>query len=275
MKFKPLLVITLALLGSLSAVRADAGAANATPVAAGAPADRPDRGRILVVMTNHDRYPSRTDTTGLWLTELTHFTDTVEAAGYTTVFTSPKGGKVPLDERSLGWLYMDDAARRHLKSIAFRQRLENTLPIADIDPAQFRAIYFTGGHGVMWDFTGNADIRRVAEGIHAQGGVVAAVCHGVAGLLDLRDAEGRPLIQGRRVTGFSNQEEWLSGMKSQVPFFLQDRLVGLGGVYSKGWVPFTPYVVTDGRIVTGQNPQSPRAVAEAVLPLLAEAAVRR
>lgn len=268
---KPLHAMALALVATLSAAPAQA--------APGAPAVKPsatpDRGRILVVMTNHERYPSRTDTTGLWLTELTHFTEVVEAAGYTTVFTSPKGGRVPLDERSLGWLYMDDAARRQLASPVFRQRLENTRPVAGIDPAQFRAIYFTGGHGVMWDFPGNPDLQRVAEQIHAQGGVVAAVCHGVAGLLDLKDARGRPLVEGRRVTGFSNQEEWLSGMKRQVPFFLQDRLVALGGVYSKGRIPFTSHVVTDGRIVTGQNPQSPRAVAEAVLPLLAAQEVWR
>ncbi|BCQ62692.1 hypothetical protein PBOI14_44420 [Pseudomonas sp. Boi14] len=103
--------------------------------------------QILVIMTNHASYPSRSDTTGLWLTELTHFTDVVEAAGYTTVFASPKGGAVPLDERSLGWLYMDKAARQHLQSATFRARLQNTLPIADVDPSRFSAIYFTGATG--------------------------------------------------------------------------------------------------------------------------------
>ncbi len=227
-----------------------------------------DKGQILIVMTNHDRYPTRSDTTGLWLTELTHFTEVVEAAGYRTVFTSPKGGKVPLDERSLGWLYMDDSARQQLESASFQQRLENTMPIAEVEPAQFRAIYFTGGHGVMWDFTDNPDIQRVAEHIYKHGGVIAAVCHGVAGLLDLKDDAGQPLIKGRTLTGFSNQEEWLSGVKSQVPFLLQDRLIEQGAHYRKAWVPFVSYVVTDGRLVTGQNPQSPRAVAKAILPLL-------
>lgn len=260
MKLKAVFLSVLALLGGLSASWAQAKAGE-TPA-------RPNGRQILVVMTNHARYPSRTDTTGLWLTELTHFTDVVEAAGYTPVFTSPKGGKVPLDERSLGWLYMDSSAREHLASPTFRARLENTLPIAGIDPAKFSAIYFTGGHGVMWDFTGNPDIQRVAEQIYAQGGVVSAVCHGVAGLLDLKDAKGQPLIKGRQITGFSNQEEWLSGMKSQVPFFLEDKLVGKGALYSKYWLPFMSYSVTDGRVVTGQNPQSPKAVAEAVVAVL-------
>ncbi|MGH8448286.1 type 1 glutamine amidotransferase domain-containing protein [Pseudomonas sp.] len=224
--------------------------------------------QILVIMTNHASYPSRSDTTGLWLTELTHFTDVVEAAGYSTVFASPKGGAVPLDERSLGWLYMDKAAREHLQSPAFRARLNNTLAIADIDPSQYSVIYFTGGHGVMWDFPNNPDLRRVAETIYNQGGIVSAVCHGVAGLLDLKDAQGQLIIQGRNITGFSDREELLSGMKSQVPFFLEDRLVSQGAHYQKAWLPFTSFAITDGKLVTGQNPQSPKAVADAVMALL-------
>jgi putative intracellular protease/amidase len=224
--------------------------------------------QILVIMTNHARYPSRTGTTGLWLTELTHFTDVVETAGYTTVFASPNGGAVPLDERSLGWLYMDKAAREHLQSPAFRARLQNTIPIADVDPSRFSVIYFTGGHGVMWDFPDNPDLRRVAETIYNQGGIVSAVCHGVAGLLDLKDEQGRLIIKGKNITGFSNREELFSGMKSQVPFFLEDRLTSQGARYHKGWLPFTSFAITDGRLVTGQNPQSPKAVAEAVMAVL-------
>lgn len=221
--------------------------------------------QILVIMTNHASYPSRADTTGLWLTELTHFTEVVEAAGYTTVFASPKGGAVPLDERSLGWLYMDKPAREQLQSPAFRARLQNTLPIANVDPSQFRAIYFTGGHGVMWDFPGNLDLQRVAQTIYNQGGIVSAVCHGVAGLLDLKDEQGNAIIKGKNIIGFSNREELLSGMKREVPFLLEDRLLSQGARYRKGWVPFTSFVITDGRLITGQNPQSPRAVALAVI----------
>ncbi len=221
--------------------------------------------QILVIMTNHASYPSRTDTTGLWLTELTHFTEVVEAAGFTTVFASPKGGVVPLDERSLGWLYMDKAAREHLQSPTLRARLQNTRPIADVDPSQFRAIYFTGGHGVMWDFPGNPDLQRVAQTIYNQGGIVSAVCHGVAGLLDLKDEQGKAIIKGKNITGFSNREELLSGMKREVPFLLEDRLRSQGARYRKGWVPFTSFVITDGRLITGQNPQSPKAVAHAVI----------
>jgi putative intracellular protease/amidase len=241
--------------------------------ASAAPGEQPapDRHLILVVMTNHDRYLSRTDTTtGLWLGELTEFTDVVEAAGYTPVLVSPKGGKVPLDQRSLSWIYKNKSAQEHLASPAFRDSLEHTLPIASVDPAQFDAIYFTGGHGVMWDFPDDPDIQRVAIGIYEHGGVVAAVCHGPAALINLKDEQGRPLIQGRHVTGFSDREEQLSGMKPQVPFSLQDRLIGQGALYSEGWIPFTSHVVTDGRIITGQNPESPKAVGQALVSLLSK-----
>lgn len=236
---------------------------------------RPERmvsskGQILIIVTNHSRYPTRTDQTGLWLTELTHFTDVVEAAGYSTVLASPNGGKTPLDERSLGWFYMDDAARQHLKSPQFRLRLASTVPVTQIDPTPFRAIYFTGGHGVMWDFPDNPLLQRAAETIYAQGGIVSAVCHGVVGLVGVKDGQGQLLIKDKAITGFSNREELLAGTKSQVPFFLEDRLVGQGARYQKAWLPFTSYVLTDGRLVTGQNPQSAAAVAQAVVGLLNE-----
>lgn len=262
MTLKPLYLSTIMLASSMNISSA---MASTEPTSNQIQIQKP---QVLVVMTNHDRYPSRTDTTGLWLTELTEFTDILEAAGYSTVFVSPKGGKVPLDERSLGWLYMNHSARQHLASATFRHRLEQTAAIASVDPKQFTAIYFTGGHGVMWDFPNDANIQRVAEQIYYQGGIVSAVCHGVAGLLNLKDAQGQALINGKQITGFSNQEEWLSGMKKQVPFFLQDLLMAKGAIYKQSLIPFTSYVVTDGRIVTGQNPQSPKEVAKAVVSLL-------
>lgn len=267
MMFKPFISCALALIGGAFMTFANAE----PPPSAAVAKDR----QILVILTNHASYPSRTDTTGLWLTELTHFTDVVEAAGYTTIFASPKGGAAPLDERSLSWLYMDKAASEHLQSAAFRARLQNTLPITDIDPSRFSAIYFTGGHGVMWDFPNNPDLRRVAETIYNQGGIVSAVCHGVVGLLDLKDAQGQLIIKGRNITGFSDREELFSGMQSQVPFFLEDRLVSQGARYRKGWLPFTSFAVTDGRLVTGQNPQSPKAVAEAVVAVLSAGNITR
>lgn len=222
-------------------------------------------GKILVVMTNHSAYPSRSDKTGLWLTELTHFYDIALAAGYEMDFVSPLGGAVPLDERSLKSIYLDKSARQHLADPAFMQRLKTTLAPNAINPTQYKAIYYTGGHGTMWDFPNNKALQNISEQIYRQGGVVSAVCHGVGGLLPLQDENGKPLIAGRTVTGFANIEETLSGIKSQVPFSLQNGLIERGAKYKEAFIPFTSYVVSDDRIITGQNPQSSKEIAEAVV----------
>jgi len=222
-------------------------------------------GKILVVMTNHSAYPSRSDKTGLWLTELTHFYDVALAAGYEMDFVSPLGGEVPLDERSLKSIYLDKSARQHLADPAFMQRLKTTLTPNAINPTQYKAIYYTGGHGTMWDFPNNKALQNISEQIYRQGGVVSAVCHGVGGLLPLQDENGKPLIADRTVTGFANIEETLSGIKSQVPFSLQNGLIERGAKYKEAFIPFTSYVVSDDRIITGQNPQSSKEIAEAVV----------
>lgn len=227
-------------------------------------------GKVLVVLTNHSKYPTRSDKTGLWLTELTHFYDAAQEAGLKMDFVSPEGGEVPLDDRSLKSLYMDDSARAHLADPAFMTRLKTTLAPNAVEPANYRAIYFAGGHGTMWDFPNNKTLKSITEQIYRQGGIVSAVCHGVAGLLPLQDENGKPLIAGRTVTGFSKMEEYLSGIKSQVPFMLQDELVSRGANYKKALIPFTSYVVTDDRIITGQNPQSSKEIAEAVVKRMRE-----
>ena len=222
-------------------------------------------GRILVVMTNHSAYPSRSDKTGLWLTELTHFYDVALAAGYKMDFVSPLGGEVPLDERSLKSTYLDKSARDHLADPTFMQRLKTTLSPSAINPSDYKAIYYTGGHGTMWDFPNNKSLQNIGEQIYRQGGIVSAVCHGVGGLLPLQDENGKSLIAGRTVTGFANIEETLSGIKSQVPFSLQNGLIERRANYKQAFVPFTSYVISDDRIITGQNPQSSKEIAEAVV----------
>jgi putative intracellular protease/amidase len=144
-------------------------------------------------------------------------------------------------------------------------RLNNTLQPSEVKASDYKAIYFTGGHGVMWDFPNNPELIALAEQIYRQGGVVSAVCHGVAGILSLKDEQGKALIANRKVTGFSNREESLSGMKKQVPFLLENQLKSKGAKYSQGFFPFTSYVIVDDRIITGQNPQSPREVGEEVV----------
>lgn len=226
--------------------------------------------KILVVVTNHSKYPSRSDTTGLWVTELTHFYDVMVDAGFTMDFASPLGGKTPLDERSLGWLFMDKSAKAHLRDASFMDRLDDTTPAAEVNPSDYVAIYFTGGHGTMWDFRNNPELKRVAEQIYEHGGYVTSVCHGAAALLNLTRSDGKPLIAGKKVTGFSNTEESLAGLNDQVPFFLQTEMTALGADYQKALLPFTSYAVVDGRLVTGQNPYSGKEVARALLKAMSE-----
>lgn len=246
-----------------------------TAAAESAPASAARLGRVLMVMTSHDRYPDRNDGTGLWLAELTHVYDVLTAAGYAVDFVSPKGGAVPLDPRSLGWPHADAAAKARLRDPAFMARLQSTRAAADIDPDAYLAIFYTGGHGTMWDFRDNPALKRAAESIYRHGGIVASVCHGAAGLLELEADDGRPLIEGRRVTGFSNLEETLSGVKDQVPYWLQSELEARGARYEKSWMPFGSFVLTDGRIVTGQNPGSSKEVARALLAALPAAHPRQ
>lgn len=224
--------------------------------------------RILAVATNVDHYGEHDERTGLWLGELTHFLDIVQAAGHEVDLASPAGGRVPLDPRSLGRLFTTRADRALLEDDAFVRRLETTMALADVDADAYDCIYFTGGHGTMWDFPKDPHIAPLSTRIHARGGVVAAVCHGVGALLALEDTE---LVRGHEVTGYSDIEETLAGVAKLVPFSLEDELKRVGATYEKALLPFSSYVRTDRRLITGQNPQSTKAVAKATVAALANA----
>lgn len=137
-----------------------------------------------------------------------------------------------------------------------------------IDASEFDAIYFTGGHAVMWDFPDNEGLQRITRAIHERGGIVSSVCHGYCGLLDTRLADGTLLVAGRRVTGFSWREEVLAGVAAKMPYNAEEEMKRRGARYEKAWLPFVSNVVVDGRLVTGQNPTSAKATAEHVADLL-------
>ncbi|WP_417552289.1 type 1 glutamine amidotransferase domain-containing protein [Marinomonas fungiae] len=217
--------------------------------------------KVLIIVTNHEDYPNRKDKTGLWLTEFTHFYDLITKSGLDVDIASPLGGKTPLDERSLSWIYIDKSAKSHLNNPDFKEMLLNTLDVRQLSADGYFAIYFAGGHGTMWDFRNNKDLKRLAEGIYDQGGYIASVCHGGAALLNLESTDGTPLIAEKQITGFSNTEEWLAGLTEEVPFSLETELVALGANYNKRFLPFISYAVVDDRLITGQNPNSSKAVA--------------
>lgn len=224
--------------------------------------------KILVVETNQTSYGQRAEATGLWLGETTEFVLAVQAAGYQVDYVSPKGGYVPLDPRSMK--YADAASLALYRQPAFqRAALTQTLSPAAVRPQDYIAIYYAGGHGVMWDFPADAGLRQVAETIYQQGGYVTAVCHGIAGLLNLRRPNGEYLLANRQVTGFTTGEEVLAGKRWQVPFLNQAEVTRRGGHFVKRR-PYATFAVQDGRLITGQNPFSAQAVATKLIAALAE-----
>lgn len=225
--------------------------------------------RILHVVTNVDRYESTGKATGLWLSELTHAWDVFEAKGYSQTLVSPKGGKVPLEPKALKWPILDASAKRWLNDPAKMALLQNTARPDDINPDEFDVIYYTGGHAVMYDFPSSTGLQQLATTIWEKGGIVSSVCHGYCGLLNISDRSGQLIIKGRKLTGFSWNEEVLAGVAKAVPYNVEQFVRDRGAKYEKTWLPFKSNVVTDGRLVTGQNPGSASATAKAVLNALA------
>lgn len=222
--------------------------------------------KILVVLTNTAKYPALNRATGLWLGEAVHFVAEVQAQGYAVDFVSPNGGYVPIDPKSLemapelDWQWYADKT--------FMNRLGSTLSPGQAKADDYGAIYYTGGHGVIWDFPNNVALQDLARRIYEQGGVVAAVCHGAVGLLNIKLSDNTLLVKDREVTGFSNTEEKLVELDKVVPFLTENELVARGGKYSSHIDAWAEFVVSDGRLITGQNPASSALVARKVLETL-------
>ena len=225
--------------------------------------------RILHVVTNVTHYADPTQSTGLWLSELTHAWEVFAAQGYAQRIISPLGGAVPLEPRSLQWPLADASVKNWLAKPEQMAKLSVTERPEDIDPSMFDAIYFTGGHAVMWDFPDSGVLQRITRSIYEHGGLVSSVCHGYCGLLNTRLSDDSLLVAGRRLTGFSWREEVLAGVASRMPYNAEQEMQQRGAHYEKAWLPFMPHVVIDGRLVTGQNPMSAKRTAKQVVSLLA------
>lgn len=224
--------------------------------------------KVLAVVTS-DHTELNGKRTGLWLSELTHFLEVVEKAGLGYDIASPKGGKVPLDEKSSAESQLRDPVNaRFLAKPEFAAQLERSRRCAEVDPSGYVAIYLAGGHGTMFDFRQSQDVQRLLTAFWSQGQFVTGVCHGVAGLVGATDAKGELLVKGRLVTGFSNFEDQLAGTKNLMPFLLEDALKTDGAKYRKNLIPFTSRVEVDGKLITGQNPQSAKGVGLALVEAL-------
>jgi len=226
--------------------------------------------KILVVLTNTAKYPALKRPTGLWLGEAVHFVEKVEKAGYKVDYVSPAGGYIPIDPHSLSmamdidWAWYSDKA--------FMNRLGSTLSPDQVKAQDYAAIYYAGGHGVIWDFPDSIGLQDLARKIFEAGGVVSSVCHGAVGLLNIKLSDNTLLVKDREVTGFSNIEEQLAELDKVVPYLTENELSARGGLYRKAEDPWVSFAICDqkeGRLITGQNPASGSAVAELVIKTLA------
>lgn len=224
--------------------------------------------RILHVVSNVAHYADPSEPTGLWLSELTHAYDIFAAKGYEQRLVSPKGGVSPLEPRALKWPLLDASAKAWLADKNRMALLSSTARPEDIDPAGYDAIYFTGGHAVMWDFPDSEGLQKITRSIYERGGIVSSVCHGYCGLLNTKLSDGTLLVAGKKLTGFSWREEILAGVARKMPYNAEEEMKRRGALYEKAFLPFVSYAVADGRLVTGQNPWSAKATAEKVATLL-------
>jgi putative intracellular protease/amidase len=224
--------------------------------------------RILHVVSNVAHYADPSQPTGLWLSELTHAYDVFAAKGYMQRIVSPRGGVSPLEPRALKWPLLDASAKAWLDDPGLMARLASTARPEEIDPTEYDAIYFTGGHAVMWDFPESDGLQRITRAIWERGGIVSSVCHGYCGLLNTELSDGKLLVTDKRITGFSWFEEILAGVASKMPYNAEAEMKRRGARYEKAVLPFVSHVVVDGRLVTGQNPWSAKATAEKVAALL-------
>lgn len=215
--------------------------------------------KVLIVLTNVTRYQGTNEPTGLWLGEAAEFVDELQKAGVAVDYVSPLGGFVPLDPRSMK--YTDEAIMKIYEDADFQQRaLTNSMRPDQVDPDDYQAIYYTGGHGVMWDFPDNQPLQQIANQIYQNGGYLLSVCHGVAGLLNIKDGAGEYLIKDKKITGFTTAEEILAGKKKVVPFLNKQVAESHGAVFRKKRA-YRDFAIQDGQLITGQNPFSVRSVA--------------
>lgn len=218
---------------------------------------------ILFALTSHDKKGSTGESTGAYLPEIAHPHAVFTAAGYAVDFVSTRGGDVPLD----GVDRNDPVNAAFLDDPALMRQLHASAASTSVDPSRYAAIFFAGGHGAMWDFPDATAFSQAAATIYESGGVVGAVCHGPAGLVNVRLTNGAYLVAGKTVSAFTNEEERAVKLDRVVPFLLETRLVERGARF-EGAPSWQEKVVVTERLVTGQNPASASGVAKAMVTLL-------
>jgi putative intracellular protease/amidase len=218
--------------------------------------------KILFVLTSHDRKGDTGQPTGFYLSEVTHPHHALTAAGFDIDYVSPKGGKAPADGVDLS----DPVNKAFMEDSKNRAAIENTMRPDQVQADDYAAIFYAGGHGTMWDFADNKELAAIAGQIYDKGGVVGAVCHGPAGLVNVKLADGKYLVAGKEVAAFTNNEERAVELEKVVPFLLADKLQERGAIHRPA-ANFEKQVIVSERLVTGQNPASAAGVGEAIAKL--------
>ena len=220
--------------------------------------------KVLMVLTSHSELGNTGRKTGFWLEELAAPYYTFKDAGVEVVLASPLGGQPPLDPKSNEPSFRTDLTRRFEADAAATAQLAATVRLDSVTQADFDTVFYPGGHGPLWDLAEDRHSIKLIESFIAAGKPVALVCHAPGVLRHVKAPSGRPLVEGKQVTGFTNTEEEAVGLTNVVPFLVEDQLKALGGVYSKG-EDWGSYVVSDGLLTTGQNPASSAEAAAELL----------
>jgi putative intracellular protease/amidase len=224
--------------------------------------------KVLMVLTSHGQLGNTGQKTGFWLEEFAAPYYVLKDAGVEVTLASPQGGQPPLDPRSDTPEAQTASTERFKQDAAAQKVLGSTRKLSELTARDFDAVFYPGGHGPLWDLAEDASSIALIEAMFAAGKPVAAVCHAPGALRHAKAPGGAPLVQGKKVTGFTNTEEEAVGLTQVVPFLVEDALKENGGIYSKRG-DWQQYVITDGHLVTGQNPASSAAAAQALLQLLA------
>lgn len=225
---------------------------------------------ILLIVTNVDQYASGNFKTGLWLSELTHIYHMAKEKGWQISISSPKGGNTPIDPESLKPLVLDNLSKGYYENPEFMNELGHTKSLDEIKNNSFDCIYLAGGHATMYDFPDNTTLQEILRDQYESNKMVAAICHGVGGLLNVRLSNGEYMIKGKNITGFDWFEETLARRKNEVPFNLEAALKERNVHYKKAFIPMTSNVVVDGNLITGQNPFSSKEMAKTIIHELEE-----
>lgn len=220
--------------------------------------------KILMVLTSHDQLGNTGRKTGFWLEELAAPYYTFKDAGAEIVLASPKGGQPPLDPKSNEPNFQTDLTRRFEADAEAQAQLATTARLNSVKQQDFDTVFYPGGHGPMWDLAEDQNSVKLIESFLAAGKPVALVCHAPGVLRHVKTPEGKPLVRGKKVTGFTNTEEEAVGLTKVVPFLVEDELKALGGNFSKT-SDWEVHVVTDGLLITGQNPASSGPAAKVLI----------